>query len=409
MKLDYRKIFLLGFGFFSVSIAWPIYNNYVPILLEHYIKNGLMIGFIMTFDNIAAVVFQPLFGALSDITHTRFGRRMPYLLIGIPLAAIFFSLIPLAFSLPILMISVILMNLSMGIYRAPAVALMPDITPSPLRSKANGIINLMGGIAAVIALGLGGILYKVNSSYPFYMGSIIMLLAVIVMYLFVKEPHELNSEEEQNKPATTETTKDKGKLLSLILLLLAIFFWFTGFNVIETFFSLYGKEILGINPGQSALMLTIFSAAFVLFAIPAGFIASKYGRKKTILTGLIGCIVVFASMIFARDVNVIRPLLLLGGIFWAAININSYPMVVEMVSAKGIGTYTGYYYFFASAASIVTPVLFGWISDMVGSSYRYLFLYSSANLFLAFLLVLLVKHGETTPAPSSALEIASEL
>ena len=388
MKLDYKKTFILGLGFFSASIIWPIYNNYVPIMLETYIKSGTFIGAIMTIDNIFAVVFQPLFGALSDRTNTRFGRRMPFLLIGVPLAAIFCSLIPSSNSLISLMTFIIIMNFAMSIYRAPTVALMPDVTPSPLRSKANGVINFMGGLAAVIAYGLGGALYKVNPGYPFYMASIIMLAALILLYTNIKEPELIEIEKKEEKPK-----KDAAKNKSLIFMLLAIFFWFTGFNAVETFFSLYGQHILGIEPGTSSIVLTSFSLAFLIFAIPAGFVASKLGRRKTILLGIIGALVVFVPLIFIRNALIISIILVSGGIFWALININSYPMIVEMAPKGLTGAYTGYYYFFSSTAAIVSPILFGWIKDLVGS-YSPLFVYASMGFVLAFICMQFVKHGD---------------
>lgn len=388
MKLDYKKTFILGLGFFSASIVWPIYNNYVPIMLEEYIESAALIGAIMTIDNLFAVIFQPLFGSLSDKTNTRFGRRMPYLLIGVPLAAIFCFLIPSAASLASLMTFVIMMNFSMSIYRAPTVALMPDVTPSPLRSKANGIINFMGGLAAVIAYGVGGFLYKSNHAYPFYMASVVMVVALILLYSFIKEPKAVQLEEEEKVHQ-----KDVSKNRSLIFMLFAIFFWFTGFNAVETFFSLYGQYILNIDAGDASILLTSFSLAFLAFAIPAGFIASKLGRKKTILLGIIGALVVFIPLIFIRNPLMICILLVIGGIFWACININSYPMVVEMAPKGGTGTYTGYYYFFSSCAAIVSPILFGWIKDMVGS-YEPLFLYACVAFVLAFICMLCVHHGD---------------
>ncbi|NLI61710.1 MAG: SLC45 family MFS transporter [Clostridiales bacterium] len=388
MKLDYKRTFILGLGFFSASIVWPIYNNYVPIMLEAYIKSGTFIGAVMTIDNIFAVIFQPLFGALSDKTNTKFGRRMPFLLIGVPLAAIFCSLIPSATSLITLMAFIIVMNFAMSIYRAPTVALMPDITPSPLRSKANGVINFMGGFAAVIAYGLGGLLYKANTGYPFYMASIIMVVALVLLYYFIEEPKNVEIEEEKEK-----APKDVAKSRSLIFMLLAIFFWFTGFNAVETFFSLYGQHILGIEPGTSSIVLTSFSGAFVAFAIPAGFIAGKLGRKRTILWGIIGALLVFVPLIFIRNATIISLLLVSGGIFWALININSYPIIAEMAPKGMTGAYTGYYYFFSSTAAIVSPILFGWIKDLVGS-YKPLFIYASMGFVLAFICMQFVKHGD---------------
>lgn len=394
MKLDYKKTLLIGLAFFSASMVWPIYNSYVPIFLEKYLSSTFLIGIIMTIDNIFAVVFQPIFGALSDKVNTRYGRRMPFLLVGVPLGAIFFSLIPFEFSLASLMLFVILTNFSMSIYRAPAVALMPDLTPPPLRSKANGVINLMGGIAAVIAFGAGGALYKIDRHYPFFMASIIMVIAVILLYSFVKEPKNIHKQSEtEDDAAVKDKSKLRGQFLSLVFLLLAIFFWFTGYQAVEAFFSLYGKHILGINEGDASILLMFFSASFVIFSIPAGIIATKFGRKRTIMTGIVGLLIIFIALTMIRSVAIIRILLIIGGLLWGSINVNSYPMVVEMATSGGIGKYTGYYYFFSSMAAIVSPALFGWIRDLV-DSYQPLFIYAAVSFLFALFFMMLVKHGE---------------
>lgn len=394
MKLDYKKTLLIGLAFFSASMVWPIYNSYVPIFLEKYLSSTFLIGIIMTIDNIFAVVFQPIFGALSDKVNTRYGRRMPFLLVGVPLGAIFFSLIPFEFSLASLMLFVILTNFSMSIYRAPAVALMPDLTPPPLRSKANGVINLMGGIAAVIAFGAGGALYKIDRHYPFFMASIIMVIAVILLYSFVKEPKNIHKKSEtEDDAAVKDKSKLRGQFLSLVFLLLAIFFWFSGYQAVEAFFSLYGKHILGINEGDASILLMFFSASFVIFSIPAGIIATKFGRKRTIMTGIVGLLIIFIALTMIRSVAIIRILLIIGGLLWGSINVNSYPMVVEMATSGGIGKYTGYYYFFSSMAAIVSPALFGWIRDLV-DSYQPLFIYAAVSFLFALFFMMLVKHGE---------------
>lgn len=394
MKLDYKKTLLIGLAFFSASMVWPIYNSYVPIFLEKYLSSTFLIGIIMTIDNIFAVVFQPIFGALSDKVNTRYGRRMPFLLVGVPLGAIFFSLIPFEFSLASLMLFVILTNFSMSIYRAPAVALMPDLTPPSLRSKANGVINLMGGIAAVIAFGAGGALYKIDRHYPFFMASIIMVIAVILLYSFVKEPKNIHKQSEtEDDAAVKDKSKLRGQFLSLVFLLLAIFFWFTGYQAVEAFFSLYGKHILGINEGDASILLMFFSASFVIFSIPAGIIATKFGRKRTIMTGIVGLLIIFIALTMIRSVAIIRILLIIGGLLWGSINVNSYPMVVEMATSGGIGKYTGYYYFFSSMAAIVSPALFGWIRDLV-DSYQPLFIYAAVSFLFALFFMMLVKHGE---------------
>jgi maltose/moltooligosaccharide transporter len=404
MKLNYKQTFLIGFGFFASSVAWSMYNVYVPTLLEKYLESTFLIGIIMTFDNIFGVIFQPLFGSLSDKTRTRFGRRMPYILIGLPICAIAFSLIPFTWSLATLMGVVIIFNFVMSTWRAPVVALMPDITPPPLRSKANGIINFMGGLGSLFSFLAGGILFKLGGvPLPFIASSVVMLLALLVLKLFV---HEEKYREEAGFEENTEAAKkpaddtEKGnKATSLIFLLFAILFWFCGYNAVETFFSLYVintlKDASGnfLTEGDASLLLAVFSLTFLFFSIPAGFIGSKFGRKKTIMTGLAGVSVLFIVMIFTGNIWVLRVLLFLGGAFWACVNINSLPMVVELAQWKDIGKYTGYYYFFSFSAAIISPILFGWIRDLV-QNYDVLFIYAPIAFALAFISMIFVRHGE---------------
>ena len=258
MKLNYKKTMLIGLGFFTVSIVWGLYNVAMPLYLKDLGLTGVAVGSVMTIDNIFAIIFLPIFGVLSDKTNSRYGRRMPYLLVGIPLSALAFILIPvMRGTLITIMVTVIAMNFFMSIYRAPTVALMPDFTPRPLRSKANGIINFMGGIGSVMAFLIGGFLFDSNEFLPFAVGCTIMIITIIIMYLMVHEPKEIIDE----KPAEDEVKTaggEKGKNLSLIFLLLAIFFWFTSFNAVETFFSTYGDVVLGIGNSQSSFMLAVF-------------------------------------------------------------------------------------------------------------------------------------------------------
>lgn len=401
MKLDFKKTLIIGLGFFTVSIVWNIYNVAMPLYLKDLGLSGVAVGSVMTIDNLFAIVFLPLFGVLSDRTNTRYGRRMPYLLVGIPLSALAFILIPIMRgNLLYLMITVIAMNFFMSIYRSPTVALMPDFTPRPLRSKANGIINFMGGLGAVITFLMAGILFKLNEFYPFAAGSAIMLITIIAMYLLVHEPKEVQKDESEEEGRSDP--EEKGKKMSLIFLLLAIFFWFTGYNAVETFFSTYGEAVLHIDKSQASFMLAVFSALMLIFAIPSGFIATKIGRKRTILIGVTVLFFTFLSMNFITGNRLIYIVLAIGGISWAFININSYPMVVEMTSNKGIGKFTGYYYFFSMLAAIVSPILFGYIKDRVGD--QFLFIYSSVAMVLAFFFMMLVKHGEAKPEAKSGFE-----
>ncbi len=402
MKLKYKQTFLIGFGFFASSIAWAMYNNYVPVLLGNYLTSTTLIGLVMTFDNIFGVIFQPVFGTLSDKTMTRFGRRMPYILIGIPVCAAAFPFIPFTKTLFSLMAVIIIFNFVMSTWRAPVVALMPDLTPAPLRSQANGIINFMGGLGSLFSFFAGGLLFKLGGMpLPFAASAVLMLAAVIVLKIFVKEKSALPA---QNHACPQESTgglhaADPGRNKSLIFLLLAILFWFTGYNAVETFFSLYVTNTLRdtsgnfLTAGDASLLLAMFSLTFLGFSIPAGFISAKLGRKRTILTGLTGVALLFTLMLFTDNIWALRILLLLGGIFWACVNINSLPMVVEMAHWKDIGRYTGYYYFFSFSAAIISPILFGFIRDLV-SNYNAIFVYSSISFALAIICMLFVNHGE---------------
>lgn len=393
-RLNFKNTFLLGFGFFCISIVWPLYNTFVPVFISKYISSTMLIGFVMTFDNIAAITLQPFFGALSDRTWTKHGRRMPYLMVGIPLSALFFSLIPFEFNFITLIAAAMGFNIMMSIYRAPTVALMPDITPSVHRSKANGIINLMGGIGAVIALFIGPMLYDMNRIYPFVAAGLVMMIALFILVKTIKEPEKPAQEDKEHTgiiKAFIEVIKDKDR--SALLILVAIFFWFIAYQGVEALFSLYGINYLGINESTAARLLSLFSLTFLVFAIPSGLIATKIGRKKTIMTGIIGLLVVFALITFFKNITYIAILMGIGGLFWALININSFPMVVEMTTENKIGAYTGLYYFFSSLAAITVPPLLGFIIDYVG--YGSLFLASVSFLLLAFITMMFVKKGES--------------
>jgi maltose/moltooligosaccharide transporter len=398
VKLDYRKTFLLGLGFFGITLSWSVYNSYVPIFLAELLKDTAyrttLVGFIMTLDNIAAITLQPYFGAKSDTTWTRLGRRMPYLLVGVPVAAVAFALIPYArFSLISIVITVGIMNLAMTVFRAPTVALMPDITPSSLRSKANGIINFMGGLGALLAFFVFSSLYRIDPAYPFLVTAALMALIVAALFLTIRESQAIESSQDKSVgivQAMIEVWTDADK--SARNMLLAIFFWFVGWTGIEALFTLYGVEVWGMTPDQAAFSLGFFSLSFLVFAIPSGFLATAIGRKKTILVGVSGISLVIIALRFANPGITLQALLLIGGLFWALVNINSYPMVVDMASSAQTGAYTGLYYFFSSLSAIVAPPLFGRFMDVLGN--QALFPCAFASLVVAFVFMMNVDRGE---------------
>jgi len=388
-RLSYFKAAFLGLGFLIVTATWTLYNSFVPIFLKNFIASETIIGFIMTFDNIAAITIQPYFGALSDKTNTRFGHRLPYLMIGIPIAAVFYGLIPFAQTLWLMLVFIVIMNFGMSVFRSPVIALMPDLTPSKLRSKANGVINFMGGVGAILAFLFGSKMYEVNPALPFVLFSALMILVLILFMFKLREPQRPTTDENVSiiRVIKDVFTADNRVVLNVLF---AIFFWFFGYSAVETFFTLYGKEFLLIRESEAAMSLTFFSLTFVLFAIPSGIIATSIGRRKTILTGISGLILIFAVLIFMKDMLIIRILLFIGGIFWAMININSYPMVVEK-AGENIGAYTGLYYFFSTIPAILSPVIVGFLMEHIG--YIMLFISGMVSFVLAMYFMFRVREN----------------
>lgn len=420
-RLNYGKTFLLGFGFFGVSVIWGVYNAFVPIFLsEKFHLDIRVVAFFMTLDNIAALFIQPPVGAWSDKLRSPLGRRIPFIIIGAPITAVAFGLIPVAAILPLFVACTSTLLLSAAIWRTPVIALMPDITPSEFRSQANGIINFMGGIGTIIALQTGGILYKINHNFPFWLGSILVLVAALIVYLFIEEPKEYEQGTEQPGMLASlrEVFNDPDK--SGLRILFAIFFWFIGYSAVETFFTLYAKNHLGINEGDGATLLSVMPLFFVLFAIPSGFIAGKIGRRTTITIGLV--IVIFMLILFyiapptalltgiaplplvgipliadgPRMLTLAGVLLMLGGIGWAFVNINSLPMIVDLTTAARIGTFTGLYYLFSTLSAIVGPNVNGWAIQLTGNNYNVIMVIAPIFMAIALWLMLGVKRGEAT-------------
>lgn len=412
MKLNYGKTFLLGFGFFGVSVIWGVYNAFVPLFLAN--KFGLApawIGFFMTLDNIAALLIQPPVGAWSDRLRTPIGRRMPFILIGAPVAAVAFGLIPLAAALPLFVACTSTLLISMAFWRTPVIALMPDITPSPFRSQANGVINFMGGVGAIVSFLVGASLYERNPAFPFWLGSALVVISSLLVFLFIREPKVYETSEA--KPSMVRSLREvvTDSERSALRLFLAIFFWFLGYNAVEAFFTLYANKHLGLPEADGARLLGQLSLLFVLFALPAGYLGGRFGRRRTILSGL-GLLIFLLGTIYLLPANtltipltrlpllgtvpVIGAMLMMAGIAWALININSLPMVVDMTDAAHLGTYTGLYYLFSTLAAIAGPNVNGWAVQLSGHNYNITMLLAPFFLALAFWMMSGVRRGEAT-------------
>lgn len=389
-KPNYGKTFILGFGFFAISITWSVYNAFMPKLLSQFISSSAMIGFIMTFDNYFALFLQPAIGIYSDKIKTRWGRRIPFLMIGMPLAALFNMLIPNYTGVMTLILFLLCMNLSMSIFRTPVIALMPDITELPRRSKANSIINFMGGIGSLTAYIIGSKLWGISYKLPFYLAGILILVSFLILFSFIKEKKDvIRYEEAEEKINIIEGLQTAMKNPNVKYMLLAICMWFIGYNGIETFFTLYGERYLGIPVNVASTALAFISLSFLVFAIPAGLIGTKLGKKRTIRIGIAGIIICFLIVTIFKTIFPVYGIFVVVGAFWALININSYPMLAEMAPEGYIGTYTGLYYLFSSIANIISPPLLGYILDKVG--YRYMFWYGFVFFVLAFIMLSRIK------------------
>lgn len=412
MKLNYKQTFFVGLAFFSICAFWQLYDNIIPLILQDTFGLGeTLTGGIMAVDNILALFLLPIFGSLSDKVDTKLGKRMPFILGGTIVAIIFIMLIPYADNtknFPLFFISLGIVLVAMGTYRSPAVALMPDLTPKPLRSKANAIINLMGSIGGIIAL----IFIKklvpevTNPDYTsvFMAVAIIMILSIGVLVFTIREKklskevaeiniHIDNSDEEE---INSKAEMPKEVKRSLYFLLASIFFWFTAYNAVTTAFSRYATRVWGMKGGSFANALMVATGAAILAYIPIGFISSYLGRKRTIISGIIlMSISYFSGFLFVEYSPIINIVFAFTGIGWAAINVNSYPMVVEMSRSGDVGKYTGLYYTFSMAAQIFTPILSGLLLENI--SYRTLFPYSVVFSLLSLLTMSFVKHGDSKP------------
>lgn len=514
MKLNYKRIILVGFAFFLIQAFWQAYDNTIPMILTN--KFGMSqawSGAIMALDNVLALFMLPLFGAISDKHHSKWGRRTPFIVVGTLIAAVMLialsfvdnaqlhhisdvaaiddpaaletiydreadetlltpggqkfvlsrqftkeeftqirsqitvdgaavtnpdytnyvmparqacawdatakSPVTLVFFITLLLVILV----SMAVFRSPAVALMPDVTLKPLRSKANAVINLMGSAGGILVLVLGMVFATsaVRNSLMSYIGyfaviAAIMLAALVVFMLTVRENEwaaEMQQQsvelglEDKEEAATGERKLSVDEVKSLIFLLLSIVLWFFGYNAVTSKYSVYASNILHKDYN---LTLIIAQAAAIISYLPVGFIASRVGRKKTILAGVVMLTAAFTTAAFMSAESptmLMNAMFALAGIAWATINVNSFPMVVEMCSGGNVGKYTGFYYTASMAAQVATPMLSGLLMDRMGM--HVLFPYAAVFTALAFVTMLFVRHGDSKPEAKWGLEALDEM
>ena len=443
MKLNYKRTVLIGLAFLSICAFWQMYDSIIPLILQNTFGIGeTLTGTIMAADNVLAIFLLPLFGALSDKTDTRFGRRMPFIVTGTVLAVIFLMLLPIAdrqVNIVLFIVSLFALLVSMGLYRSPAVALMPDLTPNKLRSKGNAIINLMGAVGGVYTLIMIKLLVG-KGDRPEYMPlfvsvAALMVISVGILVITISEKKieakvaaeikayedstglkvetEDTIEEEQLLEAEKNSSdENKGKTVkmqmppevkrSMAFLLASIFLWFTAYNAVTTAFSRYTKVVWHLEGGGFADCLMVATVAAILSYVPIGNLAGRIGRKKTILVGIVLMSICYFAAIFVGQYHgLVNVAFAVIGIGWAAINVNSYPMIVEMSKGSDIGKFTGTYYTFSMAAQILTPILSGFLLENV--SYRTLFPYAFVFSVLAFITMTQVRHGDARPDKKKSL------
>ena len=486
MKLNYKRVMLVGLAFFLISAFWQAYDAIIPLILtNHFGMPQTLSGIVMSVDNILAVFMLPLFGALSDKVCSRLGKRTPFILVGTIAAVVAFIALMFIDTMqlgavldsgiaeryavqadlldaankalkeagkmndavaieaanaqieaingaieairketfaitignlwPIIsFIGVLLLTLiAMATFRSPAVALMPDVTVKPLRSKANAVINLMGTAGGILVLVLGMIFKTSGDKYMSYVGYALAVCAIMVSGLCVfmltvrerKWAHDMEVEsqrlglEEPVAPEVTETRKlSKAEFRSLLLILASVALWYIGYNSITSKYSVYATNVLFFDFN---LTMIIAQAAAVVTYIPVGIIASKIGRKKTILAGVLMLTTAFFIgnfITFKTPEFFMYPVFILAGIGWATINVNSFPMVVELARGGDVGKYTGYYYTASMAAQIVAPILSGALYDLIGMRYVF-FAFGTVFVLLSFVTMFFVKHGDAKPMP----------
>ena len=433
MKLNTKRTVLVGFAFLSICAFWQMYDNLVPkILTETFGIGESLSGIVMAADNVLALFLLPLFGGLSDKCTSKLGRRRPFILYGTLAAVVLMMALPLltdsyhaapaTWKTVCFVLTLGLLLVTMGTYRSPAVALMPDVTPKPLRSKGNAIINLMGTSGGIIYLLLTTVLYKTNSDvYTSYLPlfiivGIIMLVSLAIVMLFVNEPKlvaEQRKYEEAHPEENLTTVTENGEELpkdvkrSLGFILASIALWFIAYNGVSTWFSVYASASWNMSLGQANTCLTIATASAIVTYIPSGSVASKYGRRKTIRFGCLLLTAAFASafgytMVSDQFSMILFALFALVGIGWAFINVNSLPMVLEMCKGSEVGKFTGLYYTFSMSAQIATPIVAGWLLENI--SYKTLFPYAAIFALGSFITMGFVKHGDNKVEGKKGLE-----
>jgi len=429
MKLNVKRTALVGLAFLSISSFWGLYDFTVPLILRNTYQLGdTLSGVVMAMDNIVALVLLPLFGALSDKCTLKIGRRMPFILFGTFLASALALLTPWVVkngSLGMFLVVLALLLLAMGTYRSPAVALMPDVTPRPLRSKGNAIINLMGAIGSAFSLLLVNFavvrtvdeMGVVHSDYTWMFVTVAAVMVICALTVFLTIPERrlaAEREEIENREHLAQQAEEKKAVgparklsgpekKSLLLILASVSLWFMGYNAVTTAFSKYATHVWGVAESAAANCMLLGTVAAIISYWPVGVVSSRIGRKKMIMFGIGLLVLCFLAGALMPQMSFLCYIMFaLVGVGWASIGVNSFPMVVELASGSDVGKYTGFYYTFSMSAQVLTPVLSGALLEHVG--YWTLFPYALVMMVCAMVTMSQVRHGDSKPEAKKGLE-----
>ncbi len=412
---------LISLGFFTMNLMDPLYDNFVPLFLKNYVRSMGVRNVIMTIDNVFALLLIPLVSVWSDKARTRIGRRMPFILVTLPLSAILFAALPFAAvaSFAALLSLIVALNVFKQGARGPIVALMPDIIPGQFRSEANGVINMAGAAAGIIAtLALGPLmnpsitlpfLGATTGKAPFVIAGVLVVASVVLLFAFVKEGRSGEGsqagETEERAPVLASFRAIAGaEEKSALLILVAIFLWFFAYQGVLPCLSTYMLDVIGVSVGQTSLAMGAAAVAMVVFAVPAGVLAARLGRKRVVRGSLLALVAVFMAIFLhesaTRALGLSAParlysflaLMFLFGAFWIAIVANSFPMLWQMATYANMGIYTAVYYVAKESSSIVSPPITGLSSDLFGI--RSIFLIAAVFMLAAFIVMGFVKRGE---------------
>jgi Na+/melibiose symporter-like transporter len=430
---DTGRVLAIGLGFFAMSAALAAFNVYVPLLLNAAGVSAAAIGLVMALDNVFGITVQPLVGMVSDHTRSPLGRRFPYIAAGAPVAALALVAAPIVApaSLAVAVGLLAVHTLSMATWRAPATALMPDIVTSPRRSRANGLLKTMSTLGSIATLALGGLLYKSFSfTGPFAMAAVLMLLALVALLLFVREPAAFRAPGLHVRPvqggmdvaassAPEGFWKRAWRIIvpplgltgaakrSLLFMLGTVFAYTLGGNVLDSFLSLYLKTSLGVpTAGVSAIMLP-YIVASLLCAFPAGLVGQRIGRKRSVLIGLTGSAVVLIGQSFVHDATTFMVAMIVMSPFFILAVVNALPMVLEMGGRTHTGTMTAYYFLAANVGAIISPILFGALKDATGN-FSLMFWFAAAGMLLAVVSLTQVRKGDGEASPAAQTDAAEE-